>query len=912
MSVFSANIKFKYPWRSYQQRVLDELSSHMDDAHLHVIAPPGSGKTVLGLEVMLRLGQPTLILAPTLAIRNQWIQRFTELFVQQQDVPGYISKDIRHPKLITVVTYQGLHAACNDKKEGNFKLDYVDETDVVEKARSNFLNLPTILKALQEQAVQTFILDEAHHLKNEWWQTLDRLKKGIQPKMVGLTATPPYDVSGLEWSRYLDLNGPIDAEITVPELIQQGDLCPHQDYVYCCQPTPEELQLIRSYRTRAVELFEEIKNDENLIRAISTQPSIVDPLANEFKIHENLAFYSASLIFLRSHSIEISSLHFELLGIPHREEDLQLPDLDFSWMEELLRNYLFEEKGYFKDHFDDERKVLLNRLRRLGIIERRSIKFEQGTKILQQLHASVSKLTAIEHISNFEFGIIGRSLRQLILTDFVRKEYLVNSPENSTPLRKIGVLPIFEQLRRNNRNNKKIGVLSGTIVILPQAAVDPLRTAYQLLNPSESLYIKPLVFDTAYYMIPVADQSRDWMVAIVTRLFEAGEIEVLIGTKALLGEGWDAPAINSLILASVVGSFVSSNQMRGRAIRTNLNVPDKTSNIWHIACVDSTVADGGQEIALLRRRFRNFVGLVEDERGGIENGLSRIAFPTEVNEENITQFNKHSFVLAGQRSRLPQKWNEAIAEGTQLLEEIKLPFLEPDAYQGMKAAEMKKTIGNMVASLGSAVVFYLEWSTQISMKMMKWLGAPGGTLMLGMFAVGTVFFSARTMRTFRYYAKYRDITKDIYKIGNALIKTLCKNGIFTTSLKDLRVLTFADREGAVFCHLDGGTTYEKSLFVQMIQEVVEPINSPRYIIIRKSLALKVLRQYDYHAVPEMLSKRAALANDFASFWREEVGSCELVFTKNMAGRKLLIRSKVAALANHFSEDTSVQHVNIWR
>src|SRR5690606_2718007 len=129
---------------------------------------------------------------------------------------------------------------------------------------------------------------------------------------------------------------------------------------------------------------------------------------------------------------------------------------------------LFEDKGYFKDQFEEERKLMLNRLRRLGIVERRSVKFEQGAKILQHLHASVSKLTAIEQISNFEFRNMGGSLRQVILTDFVRKEYLVNTQENSIPLRKIGVLPIFEQLRRNNRNNKKIGVLSGTIVIVPR------------------------------------------------------------------------------------------------------------------------------------------------------------------------------------------------------------------------------------------------------------------------------------------------------------------------------------------------------------------------------------------------------------------------------------------------------------
>lgn len=133
MSVFPRNIQFKYVWRKYQKRVLDELSTHLVDDHLHIIAPPGAGKTVSGLEVMLRLGKPTLILAPTLAIRNQWIQRFCELFLNTSEIPDWISKDIRHPKLITVSTYQGLHAACNDSNNEAIQLDYEHHTDVIER-----------------------------------------------------------------------------------------------------------------------------------------------------------------------------------------------------------------------------------------------------------------------------------------------------------------------------------------------------------------------------------------------------------------------------------------------------------------------------------------------------------------------------------------------------------------------------------------------------------------------------------------------------------------------------------------------------------------------------------------------------------------------------------------------------------
>ena len=52
------------------------------------------------------------------------------------------------------------------------------------------------------------------------------------------------------------------------------------------------------------------------------------------------------------------------------------------------------------------------------------------------------------------------------------------------------------------------------------------------------------------------------LVTAVTQLFQEGLIQVVIGTKSLLGEGWDAPCVNSLILASFVGSFMLSNQMR--------------------------------------------------------------------------------------------------------------------------------------------------------------------------------------------------------------------------------------------------------------------------------------------------------------------------------------------------------------
>ncbi|MFW9837999.1 MAG: DEAD/DEAH box helicase family protein, partial [Candidatus Thorarchaeota archaeon] len=107
MMEFPKEVKFRSIWRSYQARVLSELDQHLDDNKLHVVAAPGSGKTVLGLEVVHRINRPTLILAPTLAIRDQWIQRLVELYLPKNaKTPEWISRDLTDLGFITVATYQ--------------------------------------------------------------------------------------------------------------------------------------------------------------------------------------------------------------------------------------------------------------------------------------------------------------------------------------------------------------------------------------------------------------------------------------------------------------------------------------------------------------------------------------------------------------------------------------------------------------------------------------------------------------------------------------------------------------------------------------------------------------------------------------------------------------------------------------
>ena len=78
-------MRFRGTFRDCQRRVLEHAQQYLDDGRLHVVAAPGSGKTVLGLELIRRLGAPCLILSPTSAIRSQWGERLRDLFLDDPE-----------------------------------------------------------------------------------------------------------------------------------------------------------------------------------------------------------------------------------------------------------------------------------------------------------------------------------------------------------------------------------------------------------------------------------------------------------------------------------------------------------------------------------------------------------------------------------------------------------------------------------------------------------------------------------------------------------------------------------------------------------------------------------------------------------------------------------------------------------
>ena len=288
---FFDKVHFKGTFRDYQQRVLDNADKYLKDGKINIVAAPGSGKTVLGLELICRIGSPCIIFSPTTAIREQWGARFKELFLDDEnEYLSFFSNDLHNVKALNSVTYQALYTAMD-------KVSCADENDDVDCSDID------IFATMRQFGIKTVCLDEAHHLKNEWQKALEKFICALDGdvRIISLTATPPYDSEGSEWSRYMTVCGEIDEEIFVPELVGQNTLCPHQDYVYFNYPSEEEIASFQNHKEHVVQALDALGKLDLF--------SFVQQRLNEEKDYEqlftNAQQYIALLTLLKHYGFEI-------------------------------------------------------------------------------------------------------------------------------------------------------------------------------------------------------------------------------------------------------------------------------------------------------------------------------------------------------------------------------------------------------------------------------------------------------------------------------------------------------------------------------------------------------------------------------------------------------------------------------
>jgi len=888
------NLNFIGTWRSYQARVLENSRKYLEDGRVHIVAAPGSGKTTLGIELIARADVPCLVLAPSITIREQWLSRMKEGFGASEDI---LSNDIREPKAVTAITYQALHSCIK-------RLKAVEEDEEGNREETDYTSFD-FFETIQKAQIGTLCLDEAHHLRSEWQKALEEVAEKLQDvSVIALTATPPYDSTPAQWERYISLCGPIDEEISVPELVKEGSLCPHQDYVYFNIPTPDEIKQIRKFRKEAEGMYQQLLEDEQLCQAICSHVGLKDLQQCAEVFAQNREYLKALLSYLKKKEIAIPDELRKLAS------GAFIPGMNKQQLALLLQGFLFDDVQHYTCD-PDYQNQLVARLRVRGLIHRGNVELASSSEVDKLLINSRGKLLSMEAIVRSECQNLGENLRLLILTDYIRGEFLAAVGDPELSVEEMGVVPIFEFIRRKltedsagkevceqtgvkeknifDADDLRLAALSGSVVILPEAAKDAfVKLADQ---NGQKAVLKPCKA-AGYYQADLSG-SGPRVTVYLTELFNRGLIRVLVGTKSLLGEGWDAPCINSLILASFVGSFMLSNQMRGRAIRTMRGVPDKVSNIWHLICMEP-VADKKEnaerisvseeevsaDFATLRRRFDGFLGIhYEEER--IENGLARLScIQPPYDSIHLEQINQEMTARAADRIGVKKRWESTLAA----MEKMETVEGASTSYENLQAKSLLKESRKkgMIAGLGTAAAAAAGAALCV-------FGSP----LLGAAALGAAGYGWLQKRKAK---KRTDMLADpnsyLLEIGKKILEAMMETGavtsqeiaVFVTD-KNTADADMTGTEGMVY--ISGGTEREKNLFAETAAQFLGAVREPRYLL---KVQNAIREERLYYAVPELFGKKKEDAECFASHLASCTGGCDLIFTRNEAGKKALLEA----------------------
>ena len=894
--MFDESIKFKYSWRPYQAKVLEKADRFLKDGRINIVAAPGSGKTVLGLELARRLNNPVLILSPTVTIKNQWIDRFVTLFMPEgSKTPEWISDNIYSLNKFTSVTYQGLHYAYKRTKMTNRRDPEETDDEVEFEKQETTIDIKTydIVKEIKDNKIKTIVLDEAHHLKTEWWQSLTNILSELKDvKIVSLTATPPYDTDYTEWQRYIKLCGDIDMEISVPELVQAKNLCPHQDFVYFSYPTKEERDKIQEHKDNINKVIEEIKLNKAFAQMLLEHPYIDVTARYLSDILDNAEFYSSMLVFLNAVNAPIKKEKVEILG-----HNKPIPPLDLKWMERLLQYILFEEMPYFmQDKCIEVVKEIEGKLNKIGVIEKKKVILTNSESIKKYFTTSVSKLDSINEIVKGEYANLGHNLRMVILTDFLRKEYIF---EDKVEQKKIGVFSILLNLIEQNPS-MSMAVLTGSIFMIPRVKIDLLVKDLETREISkEDVSFVDVPKTPDYVIVKPAGKYRSVTMKSISKLFADGEINIIIGTKSLLGEGWDEPSINSLILASFVGSFVLSNQMRGRAIRTNDN-PRKTANIWHLVSVlDAPILtmegiDGtdNPDYKMLQRRFDSFVGIGQT-LNVIESGIDRLdILPKRFSKPDIDRHNKEAIRISNDRERMYDRWFEMGdrfgGSNMRMVTKVttKRKFMSRK-FTSIDYVAMAKMLAVFLVLMMGAVAVDFFFNTE---KLVYNLTGLKLTEVFIRYTVVTLLTAILEFRTIRgiFRALYMHMPRNQLKIAaTVVVNSMCEANILKTPRSKIVIKSEEDdEEETITLTIKGVTLQENNEIIKAVTEIFDDVRNQKYIIECKNSVFQV-----YYSAPEILSVNKTLCSNFFKHWKMYIGNSKLISTRSEAGRKKLLEAR---------------------
>ena len=856
-----------------------------------MVLPPGAGKTLIGLEAARRLGRRIVVLVPNTAIQNQWIAHWRS-FTPEVTTAG---ADRALGADVTVLTYQSLAVFDPDAETD-------EEGHVRSPMRRLHANGQELISRLAGAGPLTLVLDECHHLLDVWGrlvaEVLDRLPDAI---VLGLTGTPPESLSPGEAALVDTLFGAPILGASIPALVRQGHLAPFAELAWLTPPTAVEADHIAGEAERFAELTTDLVSSTDFLSWLDarfTEHTRTVPWSRMEKDEPRLA--SAAL---RMH-------HAGLLALPPgarlREEHRHAPSAE-DWVE-LLDDYVT------KSGAEETLEAVRRALPAVGYrLTRRGIRAAQSP-VDRVLARSAAKTYATVEIAAAEDAALGPRLRALVLCDHERAGARL-------PARLHGVLEaeagsawlVLGNLVADDRT----GPLGPMLVTGKTVAAGP-GTAKAFLAWADRPELS-LTEDDGLCVIGGPWSARTW-VRLVTAFFEEGNCRILVGTRALLGEGWDARGVNALIDLTAAATTTSVVQTRGRALRLDPAWPEKVANVWTVVCLTDRHPKGAADWQRFVRKHRGYLAAAPD--GEIVSGVAHVdaAFSpyappavAELDAVNVAMRDRAASrattrtawrLGTGFRDELVHTLRVRPSRTTALVSTVPDP-VRPESPEVVPAATGARPAPAKPVGAGTAYALLGAGAVALLLTLLTWTAALLG-IPLAMAGTALVVRRVRAVRRAGRLLAGASGDPSLLRFAYAVADALRDAGLSRRGAEG--VVARVEPDGSYRLSLADVDAANSERFALALDEVLSPIAAPRYVIPRYVLRPAPVRgradewlagtaRADgvvYHAIPATLGQNRGRAAAFALAWHTWISDGEPVYTNTPEGE--------GVMATHRGED----------
>src|SRR5690625_4279797 len=595
---------------------------------------------------MRRRGHRSVVFGPNTAIQAQWrdtwrdypepIQVGTERAAVDSDAP------------VVALTYQSL---------ATFDPEADDDTrSMIDRLHPNGAEL---VEALRAAGPVTIVLDECHHLLETWGRLMAELLDLLPDAFVlALTATPPEVLSPDQQELVEGMFGTISYAASIPAAVREGTLAPFAEMAWLTAPTAAESQWLAERSERFTRLITDLTSTQygSVPLLVWLDRRVTELPAGWAGFHRQNPELASAVLTLA---------HAGMVSTPRdarmREQHRQPPSADDwvevieDWVQHCLRASDDPHDAAVVDAVGRALPSVGYQLSTTGIRRGRS-------PVDRVLARSAAKATACTQIVQREALALAERLRLLVLCDHEHTSATAPSGLDEDQRHSAGSARLMLSTLIASAETAALHpvlVTGQTVAAAPgTAAVLLERLRDKGVHRVDELRLTPWPDDTGVVSVEGPWSSKDW-VEQVTRFFEDGDSQVLIGTRALLGEGWDARGLNALVDLTTATTTSAVVQTRGRALRTDPHWADKVALTWTVVCVTEDHPRGHTDWDRFVRKHTGYYGV--DDTGEVVSGVAHVdpAFspyaPPPAAE--FGSINTHTIARADDRPSIAELWN---------------------------------------------------------------------------------------------------------------------------------------------------------------------------------------------------------------------------------------------------------------